>query len=164
MQLIHCLNCGSYLGLLKKDKFFLARAKVLLRDLRLRLRLVAAKDKDAGLVSAALGEVVGASPVELQAKATVVKRSELANYRVEPEDEGVVIVHRAAGRLLLTDDNGIYSPLLQQVIEEKSRSTVTRRERAARPALRRRPVLRDARVLLAAKQETRQRGESRSRV
>lgn len=151
MQLIHCLNCCSYLGILKKHKYFLCNNKLLLKDLKLQLRLVAASDKDTSLVLDALSGAVKDNSIELVTKTAVLKRSDLESYRLEAADGGLIIVHRAVGRLLLTDANGIYSPMLQQTIEEKSCLCLNRWKHLAYFVVRRRPACRDARVLLSTK-------------
>ena len=124
VQLVRCLHCCRFAGCRRDGKYFVLVGEVESRPRRVRVGGVGLGESDLRTV---LREVVAEGSrrlVDVVTSERRVKKSELESFSGEwlgGETQGVVVVHRATGRLLLSDENGLYRRVYEESLRRWSR-------------------------------------------
>lgn len=122
--LIHCLHCNRYLGWLKDKKYYLLSTEIIKQPRRVNLIGLGLHEKD---TTAVMNEVSAAGQtlmIDVFSGTIQLRKAELEKFRFEdlPQDtQGVVLVHKNSGRLLLSDENGLYKQVFEEVLNKRSR-------------------------------------------
>ncbi len=121
--LIHCMHCNRYLGWLKDKKYYLLSTEIIKKVRRVNLIGLGLNDKDTSAVMNEVSLAGSSLLIDVYSEIMHLRKAELQKFKIEdvPKDtQGIVLVHKNSGRLLLSDENGLYQKVFEEVLHKKS--------------------------------------------
>ena len=123
-SLIQCLFCHAFLGRLKDKKYYLLADYTIKKQRSIRLAYVGLNENEINEVADVIAKVAADQNIQTVKDTIIIKKAELSSFNAKLIDsnvQGLVIVHKHSGRLLLTDDNGLYEKVIEVCSKQKSR-------------------------------------------
>lgn len=124
---VACSNCSSLIGIKvvgprdQDSLYYLPQSKFKIKPYKLSVSLFSTSDKLLGKFSEEIDIACAKLCLPCTVAKTKVKKSQLKSAAFKDESDVSVIVHKNEGRLLLTDENGLYDALIRQQFAAKRR-------------------------------------------
>lgn len=124
------MHCGRFIGMVHDKKYFLHQSEIIVREKKITIVGVGCNEKDNKEIMKRIETVATKEEYFVLTPEFKVKKSDLEKIKITSfgEFDGLVIIHKIAGRVLLSDQNGIYRNIYQQMMEKKSMMDVANRQ------------------------------------
>ena len=116
---IYCSICQSYLGIKYREQFYICKEKYKSKPYKVNIKVFSLDSECIDFMISSIDIVRKGIKLEVETKKETLLKSKLKN--IDPdfsECDGCILIHKNSGRLLLTDENGLYDHQIKLAFEK----------------------------------------------
>ena len=111
---IYCSICQTYLGIKFGEKIYICREMYKCKPYKVVIKVFSLDSECIDFVKMSVENVRKKIKIDVEIEQEILLKSKLTNIDPNFEDcDGCILIHKNSGRLLLTDENGLYDHLIK---------------------------------------------------
>ena len=109
-----CANCNRFLGVCFYKSYFISRKKIRNKPYFLNISIFSLSEKLITNFEEPLNKCLNKLALQTHISKKILRKSELQKFESDDKECDIsIVIHMNVGRLLLTDENGLYNKLIR---------------------------------------------------